>query len=945
MKKKSSIILPGDDDFNIEGRPLKLHELDIKGLAELLHSKKIRTSQGKIIQPLHSGHLEIVEDPARYKVLACGRRFGKCSDYEDSHTLEDGSVVQYKDLIGKNFKVFSYDENNQVIKTDAYCVDNGIKPVYKITTKYGLELKRTENHPLFTGEGWKSVEEGLVVGNRVFVPYKAPHEGSEPKDNKKLELLAYLLGDGSISQKTFSFTNNNETIVDNFIECLDGTCRIKTVNTTQEIFLHRNNEIYSLIEELDLYKTKSHNKFIPNWVFTCPNNQIALFLNRIYSCDGWASKSEIGYCSKSKELATGIKRLLSRLGIVSALCKKTVKSGQYKGNVYYNVLINNYSEIKKFQEEIGILGKEKALKECNINSKNSFNSQLQTLPKEFCTHFANKLKQVISYREQEKTIAGRVRPNIAVNRSKLRFYCSMFPELFSEESKIVEMEGYWDEIKQIEYLGERPTAAITVPKYHNYLNDCLEHNTLVVSLYAIAAMFQLRRRVWVCGPDYSLTEKVFRELYNILVTQMKIIVPGKSGRARNQKGDYYLETPWGSVLEAKSLENPDSLAGEALDLVIIDEAALNNDIANIWTQMLQPTLMDKEGSAIFISTPRSRNGFYKLFLQGQKGKKQREGKLQIKKDDTNGIDDDLTEWSSFQKTSYDNPLLAATPEKSKEVIDKAYKEAVYSGKLVQFKQEYLADFESVTDIVFPGFKTEITQDCKVPHVVDYQYHPDEGPVYAACDHNFAKPASTIFAQVNKFNDVVIFDEAFTPRTTTYQQAHQILSKEKELNKIASAVWSKNQVPHRDRYKIEFEEVVADVSGDQVQLNGRKAWDDFEEVLGYRPTGYKQDRETGCNLIRLWMEFPEFNERNEPVFEMKNEIKEQKTYPKLFVSSSCPNLIYALSTAKFKKSKNGTLKEDYEEVPEGYEGLLDALRYLLVRLFHNGSEYVTITEGF
>jgi len=28
------------------------------------------------------------------------------------------------------------------------------------------------------------------------------------------------------------------------------------------------------------------------------------------------------------------------------------------------------------------------------------------------------------------------------------------------------------------------------------------------------------------------------------------------------------------------------------------------------------------------------------------------------------------------------------------------------------------------------------------------WHPDEGLVYAACDHNYAKPASTLFAQVN-----------------------------------------------------------------------------------------------------------------------------------------------------------------------------------------------------
>jgi hypothetical protein len=40
-----------------------------------------------------------------------------------------------------------------------------------------------------------------------------------------------------------------------------------------------------------------------------------------------------------------------------------------------------------------------------------------------------------------------------------------------------------------------------------------------------------------------------------------------------------------------------------------------------------------------------------------------------------------------------------------------------------------------------------------------------------------------------------------------------------------------------------------------------------------------------------------------------------------------------------------LKEDYEETPEGYEGLLDALRYLIVWLFHETGQHFTISGGF
>ena len=466
--------------------------------------------------------------------------------------------------------------------------------------------------------------------------------------------------------------------------------------------------------------------------------------------------------------------------------------------------------------------------------------------------------------------------------------------------------------------------------------------TLLTSLMAVAVLMQQNRRVWVVAPDYNLAEKVFREVYSILVNQLKIVIPGKQGRARNQKGDYFLQTPWGSVFEAKSMENADSLAGEANDRVIVDEAALDPKIEDIWMQMIRPTLMDKEGSAIFISTPRGKNSFYKLFLAGETGRKQREGKITISFNEDTGVTNDMTEWSSFQRTSYDNPLLAATPEKSKEEVDNAYKSAILSGKALKFKQEYLADFESTSDTCFPGFIETVSDRYPVANVADYVWHPDEGSIYAACDHNFAKPASTIFAQVNQYGDLIVFDEKFTRHTTSYMQAQQILDKEKELNKEAWKIWDKELQVMSVRHTIKFENVVADIAGDQRQLNGRSAWDDFESVLNRRPVGLKQDRETGCNMIRLWMQHPKFDSKGRPILD---EHREPATFPKLFITPNCINLRYALTTGVFKKTKNGSLKEDYEETPEGYEGLLDALRYLVVYLFHDNGQHITVSNGF
>lgn len=467
--------------------------------------------------------------------------------------------------------------------------------------------------------------------------------------------------------------------------------------------------------------------------------------------------------------------------------------------------------------------------------------------------------------------------------------------------------------------------------------------SLLCALIACAVVAQPNRKVWIVGPTYNHAEKIFNEIWHILVNQLKLVKPGSKdqGRGRKQKGDLFLQTPFNSIVEGKSMDKPDSLAGDALDLVIIDEAALQPNLEDIWLQMLQPTLMDKKGSALFISSPRGRNDFYKLYLMGCLGKRQRTGESKIEKDES-GITNDVRDWSAFRKTSYDNPYLCATPEESKQEIDNIYRRHIMSGKLVKFKQEYLADFDAVSDIVFPEFKMESSEDFPYHNVIDYNWHPNNGNIFVASDYNYSKPASSIFAQVNDYGEVVVFAETFTPNTTTYMQAQQISDKQLFLNELGRRIWKKEGYPIQYWKKIAFEEVIGDISGDQVQLHGRSAWDDFEEILGVRPVGLKQPRDVGCNMIRHFLQCPLFDSKGQPLMK---ENGEPKTAPRLFISEDCPELIYALSAAKFKKGNQGIIKEDYEEMPSGHEGLLDALRYMLVYLFHDRNQYFKLTGGF
>jgi hypothetical protein len=425
----------------------------------------------------------------------------------------------------------------------------------------------------------------------------------------------------------------------------------------------------------------------------------------------------------------------------------------------------------------------------------------------------------------------------------------------------------------------------------------------LAALVALAAFMQPNRRVWIVGPEYGHVEKIFQELYYILVVQLGLIGKDvKDSKARSSKGDYYLESPWGSIIEGKSGTNPDSMAGEALDLIIFDEAGLEPALGTIWRQMLRPTLTDKKGSAIFISTPRGKNDFYKLYKMGEIGLRQSAGLENF------SPTDDFRDWASWSMPTYTNPFIPVSE------YEDAKKEALLTGNYLMFKQEYDADFDSVSDAAFPEFKATVPSpdnpNVKLPyHVQPYKFHPSYGPWFAACDFNVARPASTIYAQVDKDGNVMVFGELFKS-ATAFIQAQYILEKQQELGMSYSAV-------------------VGDVSG-SFRRSGINEFDEMRVVLGHHPEGIRQGRETGNHLLHEWLAYPIFDEYGNLA---KDEHGEPKTRPKLFVSSDCIETIHALETAKRKLGKDGSIKDDYKEFSSGHEGLLDCLRYLFVFLFY------------
>lgn len=107
--------------------------------------------------------------------------------------------------------------------------------------------------------------------------------------------------------------------------------------------------------------------------------------------------------------------------------------------------------------------------------------------------------------------------------------------------------------------------------------------------------------IWWIAPTYPIAQDIWRNLKHALAgawsekseTERRIVLPG------------------GGSVTVKSADNPDGLRGAGLDGVVCDEAAFIQ--AEAWSEVLRPALSDKQGWAIFISTPKGLNWFHDLF--------------------------------------------------------------------------------------------------------------------------------------------------------------------------------------------------------------------------------------------------------------------------------------------------------------------------------------------
>ena len=218
-----------------------------------------------------------------------------------------------------------------------------------------------------------------------------------------------------------------------------------------------------------------------------------------------------------------------------------------------------------------------------------------------------------------------------------------------------------------------PIVKLTLHKYHTSQQDIHDNlnrfnvlcngrrwgKDIIQRNYAVESLLSGYPVGWY-EPNY----KVLVENWDWLVNTLAPITTDKSEQEKR------LQIATGGAITMWSLEDKDASRGKHYKRVVVNEAAKVGHLQYSWEYVIRVTLMDLQGGAMICSTPRGYDYFQSLYKRGQ--------------------DPLETEWSSWQKSTWENPYI---PKSELEEAKRTLPEITY-------RQEILAEFITSDGMVF-----------------------------------------------------------------------------------------------------------------------------------------------------------------------------------------------------------------------------------------------------
>jgi phage terminase large subunit len=242
-------------------------------------------------------------------------------------------------------------------------------------------------------------------------------------------------------------------------------------------------------------------------------------------------------------------------------------------------------------------------------------------------------------------------------------------------------------------------------------------------------------KVWIITPTFNQAKDIYWRGGDMLNQYLL-----KEMYKKKNDSELLIEFNNGAILQFKGADRPEVMRGSALDLIILDEVSEHRYAEETWLNILLPALSDKQGSAVFIGTPKGYNFFYDLYDSCKEG-------------------DPF--WKAWRIPTWDSKAPWTVLQSGKDELKRLKLEMTEDA----WMQEYGADFRKHTGLIFKEFD-------RATHVKDFGVK-DNVVIEAGMDFGWQNPTAVLLTYFDDDDTWYIFDEYYAKQRDYLDHAGRI----------------------------------------------------------------------------------------------------------------------------------------------------------------------------